>query len=126
MLTLEEVLSDFAAYIGCDELDKIDINSKSGQGKSPLHWMVVLGDNKGIELLVEAGANIDVQDSKGNTPLHEAVICRHHTTVYTLVELGANRSMRNKDGFTPKELAIADENEAVIAVFNSWNSQEII
>lgn len=119
MLTLEEVFSDFAAYAGCDELDKIDINSTSGQGETPFTLDGCIGDNKGILLLIEAGANIDAQDNKGNSPLHEAVICRHHTTVYTLIVLGANKGMRNKDGFTPKEIAIADENEVVIAVFNS-------
>ena len=119
MLTLEEVLSDFAAYIGCDDLDQININSSSEQGKTPLHWMSVLGDNKAIKLLFEAGANIDVSDNKGNTPLHEAVIYRHYTTVITLIELGANQNLKNLDGLTPKELALAEEYEPVIAFFNT-------
>ena len=119
MLTLQEVLSDFATYIGYDDLDKINVNSLSEQGETPLHWMSVLRDNKGIQLLVEAGANIDASDNRGNTPLHEAIICRHHTTVITLIELGADQNLRNLDGLTPKELALAEEYEPVIAAFNA-------
>ncbi|MBI4263424.1 MAG: ankyrin repeat domain-containing protein [Acidobacteria bacterium] len=51
--------------------------------------------------LVEAGANLDVQDPEGVTPLMEAILNLHYDLAYMLVEKGADPTIADKAGMTP-------------------------
>ncbi len=78
-----------------------DVNIKNTlEGYTPLHRSA--GWNKEIkvtQLLVEAGANLDVQDNHGNTPLHVIGMetCSLEIETY-LLEKGANPDIKNDDG----------------------------
>ena len=58
-----------------------------------------------IELLLNAGAEINAQDKNGATPLHRAVRTRCAAAVQFLLERGADRTVRNKSGSVPFDLA---------------------
>ncbi|XP_049839283.1 serine/threonine-protein phosphatase 6 regulatory ankyrin repeat subunit C-like [Schistocerca gregaria] len=51
-----------------------NINIMDHQGRTPLHYIAVEGNNKGTiqltEKMIEAGARVDVADHHGRTPLH--------------------------------------------------------
>ncbi len=117
MLTIKEILDDFTASINTNA---ISISSRGPNGKSPLHFMAVIGDEKAIRLLVTNGAEISAEDEKGNTPLHEAVLNRQANVVRALIELGANVRLRSLAGETPKDIAIKDGYDPVITIIGGY------
>ncbi len=119
MLTLVEVLQD---VIDSPEFDgtkgPIEVNTRSNNGSTPMHWMATLGDVNAIELLLSNGAFIDVQDDEGNTPLHEAVSMRHADTVKFLLSNGANPNLANEGGFTSYNMAKSKGLETMVRYFD--------
>jgi len=69
-----------------------------------------------VELLVNAGAGLDVTDSLGNTPLHNAVLYYPSTqrTVDLLLEKGSDVKAMNYEGSTPLTLADDKDLKAVL------------
>ena len=58
-----------------------------------------------VLLLVEHGANIDVQDSSGDTSLHYAVLFESTEMVRMLVEYEADATIAATSNKTPMEMA---------------------
>jgi ankyrin repeat protein len=119
VLTLNEVLSDFATSASFNRVDALDVNSIASDGSTPLHFMAYLGDVLGTSLLLQAGANINAIDVHGNTALHKAVISHQHLVVKQLVSNGALGYIKNKQGFTPLEVAINDKYKPTIEVLQN-------
>jgi len=117
MLTLAEVLTDVAASPGFKDVSNVTIDSRGIGGESPLHWMAVLGDPKAIQLLVDAGADINAVDDEGNSPLHVAVKWRQAEAASLLIACGADRQIRNSKGSTPAEVARSDGYKPTMALF---------
>ena len=115
MLTLAEIFSDFAAYLG--SAPEVNVTTCGPNGETSLHWMATLGDVNAVCLLVAAGAEVAATDHKGNTPLHEAVAYRQTPAAKTLIELGANVSVCNVFGQTPQDIARSDSYSPTIALF---------
>jgi hypothetical protein len=61
---------------------------------------------KTIRCLLEAGADINIQDKNGAAPLHRAVRTRCAAAVKCLLEAGCNATLKNKPGSTPFHLAV--------------------
>lgn len=78
-----------------------DINGRSPDDFTPLHWAAMEGSPDLVELLVESGANLDARSPDGFTPLYWATIKEKFENVDRLVELGADINTRNAWGLTP-------------------------
>ncbi|MET0001859.1 MAG: ankyrin repeat domain-containing protein [Candidatus Thiodiazotropha lotti] len=117
MVTLAEIISDFAAYIGEEDPDKVAVNSASPTGETPLHWMATLGDSGAIEILIDAGAEVNAQDTAGNTALHCAVASRQISASKTLLLLGADAFRENLEGVSPYGLSRRDAFQPIKALF---------
>ena len=71
-----------------------------------------------IILLVEAGANINAQDSDGNTALHHAAQWEMHDIVrYLLTKCNASADIENDDKETPFDLAILSDDTEMVRLF---------
>lgn len=81
------------------------VNRTSNENVSPLHVVCSQGRIKAVELLIEAGANVDLQDFDGDTPLHEAAREKHSKVASLLLHAGAEPNLRNSYGLTPFLLA---------------------
>eukprot|EP00195_Chlamydomonas_chlamydogama_P011127 CAMPEP_0202893062 /NCGR_PEP_ID=MMETSP1392-20130828/2704_1 /ASSEMBLY_ACC=CAM_ASM_000868 /TAXON_ID=225041 /ORGANISM="Chlamydomonas chlamydogama, Strain SAG 11-48b" /LENGTH=406 /DNA_ID=CAMNT_0049577247 /DNA_START=235 /DNA_END=1455 /DNA_ORIENTATION=- len=66
--------------------------------RSALHFAAGLGNADCVKLLVEAGAQVDLQDREGYTPLHMAAGYMHTSAMAALIEAGANPEIRDNTG----------------------------
>ncbi|GBP48730.1 Ankyrin repeat and SOCS box protein 3 [Eumeta japonica] len=85
---------------------------------SPLHIASGQGRIDVIQMLLDYGAYVDVQDFDGDTPLHDAAFKSRSEVVNLLLHAGAQPEKRNEKGYTPLHLAcFAGCIEAVIELF---------
>lgn len=70
----------------------------------PLHNACSYGHYEVTELLVRAGASVNVSDLWKFTPLHEAAAKGKYDIVKLLLKHGADTSKKNRDGHTPLDL----------------------
>lgn len=67
----------------------------SGAGDAPL-----------VEQLIEAGANVNADDSLKRTPLFAAVFCNHPQAVNLLIDRGSDINARDFSGLSPVHAAV--------------------
>lgn len=80
-------------------------NYGSIEGVTPLHISCGVGRVQVIQLLIDYGAMLDVQDFDGDTPLHDSVLSLQPEAVALLLYAGADPEMRNEADYTPFHLA---------------------
>lgn len=99
-----EGLNQQIAELVIPKLDKIGINAKNSKGRTALHcvanivwfdsrWQVDdkrFNQAKIAKLLIDAGADINIQDDEGITPLHLACRSNSYELVQLLIDNGAN------------------------------------
>ncbi len=67
-----------------------------------LHWISELPHNElALKMLIEAGADVHVQDDMGRTPLHRAAAAGLSKAVKLLIAAGANPNAQDQAGETP-------------------------
>lgn len=67
---------------------------------TPLHLAAIKGNAEVIDLLANAGANLNMKDAQGHTPLLHAAWNGHVAAVKTLKTRGADTTVRSKFGGT--------------------------
>ena len=55
-------------------------------------------------MLIDAGADVNIQDNNGNNPLHLASVYRSDDIVDLLLRNGSDPSIKNNDGRSYKEV----------------------
>ncbi len=81
-----------------------DVNEKeAASGSSALTTAALFGYTDIAELLINAGADINVRNNDGSTALHTATFLCHPEIVKLLLENGADKSIRNSSGSTALE-----------------------
>lgn len=87
-------------------------NTVNAKGRTPLHLFcesitTKLYPTEHIDILVNAGANLNQVDSDGNAPIHYAVK-NNAVVLERLLQVGANPNTRNQDGQTVLHIYCAD------------------
>jgi ankyrin repeat protein len=77
-----------------------DVNQRTADGTSALHWAVYYGDNDLVGKLLAAGANANARNDYGSTPMSEAAIRGDVKLLRALLAAGANVEAANADGQT--------------------------
>jgi hypothetical protein len=72
-------------------------------GSSPLITAAVFNKPKMAQMLIDAGADINFQNSDGSTALHSAAFFCRLEIVKMLLDKGADKTIKNKYGATPYE-----------------------
>lgn len=84
--------------------DCIDISNN--ELETPLHILCNKQKRVYVELLVNAGSDLDVQDYAGDTPLHIAAMNADYKCLEILLFAGADASLTNDSKYTPLHLAV--------------------
>ena len=71
------------------------IDLRDSEGKSPLHWAIIAGDQAIASWLLDQGAKSYAMDDFGNTPLH---LAWHMDSVRLLLKQGVVPSATNIQG----------------------------
>ncbi|KAK4232857.1 hypothetical protein C8A03DRAFT_39490, partial [Achaetomium macrosporum] len=83
----------------------VDIEAKSGVGRTPLYSASRYGRSWLVQLLLDRGAQVHVTNLDGWTPVNIAADGGHTEVVKLLVEKGADITLANDDGWTPVNAA---------------------
>jgi len=94
-----------------EELTKVlagshcEVNGKTNNGDTPLHYASYMGYIKACTILIENKANLEEKGQNDSTPLHFASREGQLEVVKLLVSKGANLNVSDKDGDTPIQCA---------------------
>lgn len=84
-----------------------DPNIVNSSGRTPLQMAAYDGSTAIVEMLIQAGANVDIADTEyGYTPLAAASRKGHADTVRVLINAGADLSIPTNTGRNPLQLAL--------------------
>jgi len=100
-----------------------DVNGRH-LGCPPLFNAVQRGSRSRVELLLDAGADIDLQSGGFWTPLHEAVRQDNFEIVQLLLARGADQTIEDKYLGTPLDLAINRNCEEIIQLLQNEKKYE--
>jgi ankyrin repeat protein len=88
------------------------VNATDNLGRTALHLFILYGHNlQSFQSLIDAGADVNVQDVDGNTPLHLALQQRYYECASILVEhKDILVGVTNIKNIVPLEMLSDDEN----------------
>lgn len=89
--------------------------SKANFGWTPLHLASYFGHKNVAEVLLNHGADVDIQNEEGDTPIHKASYTGREDIVVLLVAHNANVFIVNGDGLRPFEVAKSESIRQILA-----------
>ncbi|KID93405.1 ankyrin repeat protein, partial [Metarhizium majus ARSEF 297] len=89
------------------------VNAQGIDGVAPLHLAAMNGNIETVQILIRAGAALDIQDASGTTALHWAAFKGHEAIVEYLYE-DSNKKLLDKNGRTALHLAAIAGKENVV------------
>ena len=95
----------------------MDLNAIDYYGKTLLHTACSVGNYHCANILINAGARVDIQDQAGFTPLHCAVVGNHVPCAAVLIAAGADLMSSTRTMHTA--LTLAHEEEMILLIGRS-------
>jgi len=96
--------------------DGVDVNGKSPDGTTALHWAVYNGNLALVERLIAAGADVKAANEFGSTPLAEAATVGDVGVIAALLDAGAPVDATGADGQTALMVVARSSNTAAAEV----------
>ena len=91
------------------------LDSRDGDGMTPLHYAAIGGDAAFIHYLVDKGANLELRDSRAQTPLHMAAMNDRKEAAEALIKRGADLEKRDDYARTAFILCARERGQAATA-----------
>jgi ankyrin repeat protein len=96
--------------------DGVDVNARSADGTTALHWAAYNGNVALVERLVAAGADVTAANEFGSTPLAEAATVGNAQLIAALLDGGAPVDAPGADGQTALMVVARSGNTAAAKV----------
>ena len=80
-------------------------------GERILHWLTLRNLTDYIEVAIDVGSDVNVQNDRGNTPLHASTLRGNERAVSMLIDAGAKVNVENARGLTAIFMPIFIETE---------------
>ncbi len=100
-----------------------DVNQRSSDGTSALHWAVYHDDVALIDRLLAAGANPNARNDYGSTPLALAAVVGNVSVIKKLLKAGADVESANEDGQTALMIIARTSNVEAARVLVSYGAR---
>jgi hypothetical protein len=102
-----------------------DVNTRSeSNGYTPLIWASSRGHTEAVRLLLEAGADVDLEANDGQTALMRAADYGHAEVVELLLKSGADVNTQNKNGITAMRLATLKGHTQIILLLQTAGAKK--
>lgn len=102
-------------------VSNIDVNVKNSLGMTPLHCCVKTYNNHMVQLLLDAGSDINQTDRNKETPLHYAAWQNDENMVQTILTCPrVDVSIINKWGDSPIALADSCGHERIVEILKNY------
>jgi uncharacterized protein len=95
------------------------VNKKYTHDLTPLMWASGYGKNDAVTLLLNAGADANIQDDRGQNALMMATSAGYVDVVTQLLNHGAQPELKDNSGKSAFDLASEAKNEALILVLKT-------
>lgn len=102
--------------------NNVQINIEHKWGGQAIHWAVRKNKPQIIELLIQAGADVNAPAYNNYSPLHYAVEDNDFSLVKLLIKNGANINILNRFDRSPIFLVIGNENIEILKFFIDNNA----
>jgi ankyrin repeat protein len=100
------------------------VNQTGIFGNTPLAVVSTWNDLRAAEMLINAGADLNLIIEDGDTVLHRAVSFGHADLVELLFEQGAAVDIRNNDGATPLDIAVSGGQAQIVQILSKRAAKE--
>lgn len=90
--------------------DGSDPNALDDKGITPIAWAAMADQSEAVQLLIDAGANINAKNRDGNGALHGAAFLGRLSVVELMTKNKATVNIRNNEGETPLGSSAAEWN----------------
>lgn len=95
----------------------VDVNAPTKNGEFPIFEAVVKNDAPILYLLLEAGAQVNIQDNIYKlTPLMSAAILKHKFLIRMLLANGASPAIKDSEGYTAYDYAFKMGNQEIMSL----------
>jgi len=115
-ILLNDVDSAKVLIAGGIDISELDTRPQIAgpNGRRPLNWAALQNNTAMIDVLLDAGADINATNLSGFTPLHHAAEGEAIEAIKLLIEKGASLDLKTKQGRTVLEIAAMSNNQQVI------------
>jgi len=71
--------------------DKVDVNAKSADGTTALHWAIYKDNVQVVQRLIKAGADVKTANAFGATPMSEAAVVGNAAVIEQTIDRRTQR-----------------------------------
>jgi ankyrin repeat protein len=106
--SLDDILASCSERLFPDKMGKapVTLNSRDANGDTPLHVMLWRKDTYAVELIIQAGAEVNAVGDMSETPLHIAVRKQNIKAIEALLKAGADVTRVSEFGQSPRDIAL--------------------
>jgi ankyrin repeat protein len=96
------------------ENDYEKLNRRDNNGNTPLMWAASVGNEQLVELLIDQGASVNLQNFVGETALYIAAARGFEKICALLIENGSNTRFSTLEGSSPLHIAAASGHVSIV------------